>query len=282
MKLKTTHIKDSIFSQFGLKFYLPLIFTILLIALVEIPASLIGSLIKYQTNCGINPYLVEGSIWKGSAVIGFSTADSKNDNCKNRQFVTERFFWSTQCHWPWPLNKASEEAQLHSKPELCNVQINSTALTAPVMLKLSAESIWLSNGELSLPNNMVEILGGSWTSLKPRANITIDWNQLTFSDITARSVTGKVNMKINNLNSLISPIKDLGSYEVHVKIADKGSTLTLRSLNGPLLMSGSGSLNDQGFHFAGQATAAQGYQESLNSLLNMVGQKNGDSYKIQF
>lgn len=282
MKLKTTHITDSIFSQFGLKFYLSLFFIIFLIVVVEIPASFLGSLIKQQTNCRINPYLVEGSMWKGSAVIGFSTAGSKDDNCKNRQFVSERFYWRTYCHWPWSLDNVSEDFQLHGKAGLCEVQINSVALTAPVILKLSTQDISVSNGELGLPSNMVEILGGSWVSLKPRANISIKWNQLTFSVISERSVSGKLNMKINNLNSLISPIKDLGSYEVNLRVAERSSTWTLTSLNGPLLMSGSGSLNDQGLHFSGQASAVQGYQESLNSLLSMIGQKNGDSYKIQF
>lgn len=221
-------------------------------------------------------------MWKGSAAIGFSLADSKKEPCKNIQFVTERIHWNTQCYWPWMQKNLSEHVQLHNKTQLCKVKINSAALTAPVSLIFSTQDISLTNGELSLPNNMVEILGGSWESLKPRANITVKWNQLTFSSETERSVTGKVNMKINNLNSLISPIKDLGSYEINMTMSGKSSIWTLTSLNGPLLMSGSGNLNDQGLHFLGQASAEQGYQESLNSLLNTIGQKNGDSYKIQF
>lgn len=273
---------DGIFSQLGVKFYILLTFVVLLIVLIQMPAVVMASFVKHQTDCRVNPYLVEGSLWKGSAVIGFSTTDPKKDHCKKPQFITERFHWFTQCHWPWEKQPTSGQTELTNLKELCVIQIHSVSLSRPVTLKFSFKDIQVSNGELNLPNNIVEILGGSWASLKPKADIKIDWNQLTFSEKNFQSVTGKVNMKVNNLSSLISPIKSLGSYEINIRMGANSSPWTLITLNGPLLMNGSGSLDTQGLHFSGQATAAEGYQEPLNGVLSIIGQKNGNFYNIQF
>lgn len=273
---------DGVFSQLGMKFYILLTFVILLIVFIQIPASVMASLVKHQTDCRVSPYLVEGSIWRGSAAIGFSTIDSKNKYCKKPQFITERFHWNTQCHWPWEHQPIILQTELGGSRELCFITINSGALSAPVTLNLSFHGVQVSNGELILPNNMIEILGGSLASLKPKADIHINWNQLTFPDMTHQSMTGKVNIKVKHLNSLISPIKSLGSYEFNLRIAANSSPWTLTTLHGPLLIIGSGALDAQGLHFSGQATAAEGYQEALNGLLNIIGQKNGSSYNIQF
>jgi len=273
---------DGIFSQLGVKFYMLLTFVVLLIVLIQMPAFVMASFVKHQTECRVHPYLVEGSLWKGSAVIGFSTTDPKKDHCKKPQYITERFHWNTQCHWPWEQQSTSGQTELTNSKELCVIQIHSIALSTPVTLKVSFKDIQVSNGELNLPNNIVEILGGSWASLKPKADIKIDWSQLTFSEKNFQSATGKVNMKVKNLSSLISPIKNLGSYEINLRMEGNNSPWTLSTLRAPLLMNGSGSFDAQGLHFSGQAKAAEGYQEALHGLLNIIGQKNGDSYNIQF
>ena len=49
--------------------------------------------------------------------------------------------------------------------------------------------------------------------------------------------------------------------------------LTLNTVRGALLLSGSGALNQGRLQFSGQAQAADGYEDTLGNLLNLLGQR---------
>lgn len=74
----------------------------------------------------------------------------------------------------------------------------------------------------------------------------------------------------------------MGSYEIKLNLSGQSSPWTLATIDGPLLLNGSGELGSEGLHFSGQASAAMGYQDSLRGLLSLMGQRNGESYRIQF
>ena len=77
-------------------------------------------------------------------------------------------------------------------------------------------------------------------------------------------------------------MKDLGSYEVKLNLSEQNAAWTLATMNGPLLLNGAGELYAKGIHFSGQASAAWGYQDSLQGLMSLMGQKSGDVYRIYF
>jgi len=49
--------------------------------------------------------------------------------------------------------------------------------------------------------------------------------------------------------------------------------LTLRTVRGALLLSGSGVLQNGRLRFSGQASAADGYEDQLGTMLNLLGQR---------
>jgi general secretion pathway protein N len=75
------------------------------------------------------------------------------------------------------------------------------------------------------------------------------------------------------MGSRMSPIKPLGSYEMAMDWRGQQADLSLRTVRGALLLSGSGTLENGRLRFSGQAQAAEGYEETLGNLLNLLGQR---------
>lgn len=231
------------------------------------PAFIPASFIASKTSCQVTPYSVEGSIWNGSVVLGLSADQLNNKDCGKPTFITERIHWVIQCHW---------------FKGFCDVKINSLSIHQPINLNIDLTGFKIGAAEIDLPHNMIEVLADSLASLKPRANIAVSWDSLSISGFSKPSMSGLVHVKILHVSSLTSSIKDLGSYEIKLNLSGQSSPWTLATIDGPLLLNGSGELGSEGLHFSGQASAAMGYQDSLRGLLSLMGQKSGDVYRIQF
>jgi len=262
-----SHPITMLLSQLGLKFYLFLSLILLLIFLIEMPATIPASFMASKTSCQVTLYSVEGSIWNGSVILGLSAEQSKNKDCGKPKFITERIHWVSQCHW---------------LKGFCEVKINSLSIHQPILLSIDLTGMRVGAAEIDLPHNVIEVLSDSLASLKPRANITVSWDALSIKGFAMPLTSGLVRIKILHVSSLTSSIKDLGSYEVKLNLSDKNVAWTLTTMNGPLLLNGAGELDAKGIHFSGQASAAFGYQDSLRGLMSLMGQKSGDVYRIQF
>lgn len=256
-----------LFHQLGIKFYSFLFLTLLLIVLVEMPASVPAGFLASKTSCQVKPYSVEGSIWNGSVVLGLSAEQLKKKECGKPAFITERIHWVSQCQW---------------LKGFCELKIDSLSILRPIQLKIDLTGVKVGATEIALPHNTIEVLADSLASLKPRANIALSWNSLSISGFAKPSISGLVHVKILHVSSLTSSIKDLGSYEIKLNLSGQSSPWTLATIDGPLLLNGSGELGSKGLHFSGQASAALRYQDSLRGLLSLMGQKNGESYRVQF
>lgn len=91
-------------------------------------------------------------------------------------------------------------------------------------------------------------------------------------------VTGRAELELVDVTSRVSTVEPLGSYRFTVAgdPANPGtSTLALTTLNGALLLSGSGSLGSAGLRFRGEASAAPADEAALNNLLNIIGRRSG-------
>jgi general secretion pathway protein N len=82
---------------------------------------------------------------------------------------------------------------------------------------------------------------------------------------------------MTDMSSRLSPIKPLGSYQLALDWRGQQAQLDLSSVKGPLLLSGKGSLQNGRLQFSGQAQAADGYEQSLGNLLNLLGQRRPTS-----
>ena len=245
--------------------------TFLLMGLLcwQMPANWLTSLFSSQSGCRVIVQQTLGTVWQGSAALGFSELNEQGA-CREPFAVTERFSWSSSC------------SLSHLR---CQSRIQFSALDQPLMITWSPTKIEVLANQITLPANVLEALGNPWSTLRPRGQLLARWTDLHFGGADLSSVqntqSGTIRIIINNLGSSISPVKPLGDYEILANLDNDGLAWSLSTSSGPLLLKGNGDTK-AGFHFIGQAGATAEAQDSLIGLLGLLGKKEGEAYRIQF
>jgi general secretion pathway protein N len=243
-----------------------LLLTVLIIIVKQLPASWSARFISSQTACRVTLYQPLGTIWQGSAALGFSESNLVGGGCREPSALTERFHWTTQC------NVSNGE---------CGLALSFSALDQPLLILLKLGQVTVTSGEISLPATILEGVGNPWSTLRPRGQLSARWTELKIG----KETTGTIRLMMSSLSSPISPVKPLGSYEMQVNLAQTGTVFNLSTTMGPLLLSGKGNMGtgtSPGLHFLGAATASAEAQESLIGLLSLLGKKDGEIYRMQY
>ena len=89
----------------------------------------------------------------------------------------------------------------------------------------------------------------------------------------AVTVEGRTTLMLADMGSRMAPVKPLGSYEMAMDWHGQSAQMKLSTVRGALLLSGTGTLERGRFQFSGQAQAAEGYEETLGNMLNLLGQR---------
>lgn len=239
---------------------------ILIVVIYQLPVSMLSSILGNRTDCRVIFHQAQGTVWRGSAALGFSEFDLSSNTCLKPSAITERFAWQSKCS-PGDME--------------CHTEIRSPVLNKPVLITIGLGRMQVSSGEIVLPASILEAFGNPWKTLRPRGQLTTHWDVLK----TGKETAGSIRMNINNLSSPISSIKPLGSYEIKATLTESGLLFFLTTVAGPLLLNGKGALNtelDQVIHFSGSASSTPENEESLVGLLSLLGKKDGDVYRMQY
>ena len=88
------------------------------------------------------------------------------------------------------------------------------------------------------------------------------------------TLRGQAELQMQQLSTRLSTMRPLGSYRVRVQGGDTVA-LTLDTLEGSLLLQGTGRLLNGRVRFSGEASAAPESEAALSNLLNILGQRQG-------
>ena len=95
-----------------------------------------------------------------------------------------------------------------------------------------------------------------------------------------------MNLAMIDIASTLSPIKPLGSYDLALEWRKLRADVKLTTVRGPLMLNGSGEINNGRLAFSGFADAETGQEEKLANLLNLLGQRrrigNKDIIALEF
>ena len=234
------------------------------VLLWQLPARWLFSSVGAQTQCKVLIESPAGSIWQGSAAVGFSEPSIDGKGCRPALAVTERLHWNVSC-------------QIFSPG--CQIAIQTPALIKPLRIDVKPGEIRIEDNEAQLPAEILEVLGAPWTLLHPRGQLGARWNDLVFQDDNA---AGNIRVSLNELISPISQIQPLGSYDVQAELNKEGVNYTLNTSKGPLLLQAHGTLSRHSATGQGEASATPEMKEALTGLLNLIGKRQGDSYRLVF
>jgi general secretion pathway protein N len=224
--------------------------------LVFLPASWLGPMVERQTGGRLTLGDAQGTLWRGSAFVGGAPGEGGSVT----PLLPGRFSWRLS-----PLVLFGQVSM-----ELAN----DRALAQPVRISGTWSQWQVSAGELLLPAEGLAGLGAPLNTLAPSGVIKLSWNLLDIArQGQAVAMQGRTVLSLTDMGSRMSPVKPLGSYEVAMDWRGQQADLNLRTVRGALLLSGSGTLQNGRLRFSGQAQAADGYEDTLGNLLNLLGQR---------
>ena len=233
-----------------------LVLAISLTVLAFLPASWLGTIVERQTGGRLTLGDAQGTLWNGSACVGGAPGVGGSVT----PLLPGRFAWKLS-----PLVLFGRVNMLLE---------NAQALPSPVRITGSWSQWQVSEGQLLLPAEGLAGLGAPLNTLAPSGVIRLSWNRLDLArQPNSVAVTGRTILSMTDMGSRMSPIRPLGSYEMAMDWRGAEADLVLRTVRGALQLSGNGSLQNGRLRFSGQASAAEGYEETLGNMLNLLGQR---------
>jgi general secretion pathway protein N len=221
-----------------------------------------ATLVERQTGGRFTLGDAQGTLWRGSAFVGASP--SGRDPVS--PLLPGRFSWKLS-----PLI-------LIGKTKI--TLENPAVLLQPVNVDGNWRTWEISSGELELPAERLATLGAPLNTIQPSGRLRLMWSPLllarTEQDIALR---GRVMLEMQDMSSRLSPIKPLGAYVMAFDWEGQRAQVALKTLRGPMLLSGSGSLINGRLQFSGKAEAEAGQEERLGNLLNLLGQRRREGNK---
>ena len=227
-----------------------------LTVLVFLPATWLGNIVERQTGGRLTLGDAQGTLWNGSAFVG----GAPGEGGAVTPLLPGRFAWRLS-----PLVLFGQVNMTLENPQ---------ALAQPVSIEGSWSQWQVSAGQLLLPAEGLAGLGAPLNTLAPSGVIRLSWNRLDLMrQANSVAVTGRTVLSLSDMGSRMAPIRPLGSYEMAMDWRGQRADLALRTVRGALLLSGSGTLENGRLRFSGQAQAAEGYEDTLGNLLNLLGQR---------
>jgi len=198
----------------------------------------------------------QGTLWNGSAFVG--GAPSGSDPVT--PLLPGRFSWTLS-----PLVLLGQ----------VDISVsNADALAQPVRITGSWNQWQVNPGQLLLPAERLAGLGAPLNTIQPAGRMRLQWTPLRMErQGNTVAVNGGTTLHMEDISSRLSPIKPLGAYQLIMDWRGSQAALDLKSVRGPLLLSGSGKLVNGRLQFSGRAEAEEGQEDRLANLLNLLGQR---------
>lgn len=238
------------------------IFSIALTMLMFFPANWVMSLVEKQTAGRLTLGDAHGTLWRGSAFIGGAASGSD----PLTPLLPGRFSWRLS---PMVL-LGSVDAELE----------NDAALSQTISVMGNWHQWEVSPGSIVLPADRLAALGAPLNTVQPSGQMRLSWEPLQLTQQNGKiGMVGLMNLQMNDIGSRLSPVKPLGSYDLALAWHGTQADVTLRTINGPMLLNGSGVFANGHLQFSGTAQAETGQEQRLANFLNLLGQRHREGDK---
>ena len=204
--------------------------------------------------------------------------------------------WNGSAQWvlnEGPLNLANTTAlptrvtwQLGPHLDFANLRLALSATVAsacctPQPVRVDVSPLWrgvrvqVSDHTSHWPANWLVGLGAPWNTVQPEGQLQLQTSHLQWTQQAGKEqLQGEAELQLQKLATRLSTLRPLGSYRLRVQGGD-AIALTLDTLEGSLLLQGTGQLHNGHLRFNGEASAAPDAEAALSNLLNILGQRQG-------
>lgn len=233
-----------------------------LTVLALFPAAWMAAMVEMQTAGRLTLGDAQGTLWRGSAFVGGAPGGSDAVT----PLLPGRFSWR--------LSPMVLLGQVDAGLE------NPAVLSQPVRVAGNWYQWQVSPAAILLPAERLAALGAPLNTVQPSGQMRLSWEPLQLARQDGKlAMTGSMNLEINNIASRLSPIRPLGTYNLALDWHGKQASVMLKTVKGPMLLSGSGTFGNGRLQFSGKAGADAGQEEMLANLLNLLGQRRMEGGK---
>jgi general secretion pathway protein N len=201
----------------------------------------------------------QGTLWHGSAQVGFTGGTGSSDASRLPGRV----------QWDFRLGRSGLQLALHA--DCCTAKAQQFTLTAG----LHSWRLQLAPGESTWPAAVLAGLGTPWNTVKLQGPLVLKTPGINLASAIDRvQVEGSISLEMPGLVSSLSTLRPLGSYRLQLQGGEQ-PTLDLRTLEGSLQLQGTGRWTAAHLRFVGEARADTEHEAELSNLLNIMGRRDG-------
>jgi len=241
------------------------IFSVVATALAFCPAAWLSYALEQSSGGRLTLGDAQGTLWRGSAFVG--AAPGKADPVT--QLLPGRFSWRLS-----PLALVGR----------VDAEFENAAVLSQIVTVAGSWSQWqVGPSSIELPADRLSALGAPLNTIQLSGLMRLSWGPLLVArQASSVAMTGTMNLDLNDIASRLSPVKPLGAYRLTVIWSGEDAHLDLKTVNGPMILSGTGTLAKGQLHFSGKAEAETGQEQKLANLLNLLGQRQKEGNKDVF
>ena len=200
-----------------------------------------------------------GTVWTGSAQLVLTGGAGSDD----RAALPGRVHWQLRPAWGG--------ARARIAADCCT----SAPLELRAVPGLGALRVQVTDGQSQWPAGVLTGLGTPWNTIQPQGRLQLLTTGMTVQWAAGRmQLQGQAQLDALAMSSRLSTLRPMGSYRLVLQ-GGEAPTLTLSTLDGALLLSGSGQWVGQRLRFTGEASAAPEREAALANLLNIIGRRSG-------
>lgn len=192
-----------------------------------------------------------GTVWSGSAAVAVGPPHS-------RRRLPDPLRW----HWSFG----------HGP----RMTLSHPWLSGPLLIAFSPHGVTLSAQALTLPAQALATLDARIAAVGPEGHLILKWPATRVMPPPARNGVTLLQAEWQEAAAALAPVRPLGNYTLQLTQATHGTDLALATLDGPLLLEGTGSLSPRtGLQFKGTAqadpAANAATHSALQDILNALG-----------
>ncbi len=224
------------------------------------PATWLASGVFKATQGQVQLQQARGTVWNGSAQLVLTGGQGSTDEA------------ALPGRLNWQLRPAFVGARVQLTSDCCT----AAPINARASLQWNGALIEVADSQSHWPAAILSGLGTPWNTVQPQGKLTLQTKNLQIASNAGRMVLqGSLQLDALEVSSKLSTLRPMGSYRLTVNGGD-APTLALTTLDGALLLNGSGQWVGQRLRFTGEAMAAPGREAALGNLLNIIGRRTGD------
>lgn len=239
---------------------------VLVALLAFAPAAWLASAVASATRQRLLFADARGTIWSGSALAVLTGGEGSRDAS------------SLPGRLAWTLRPSGLGLELRLQHACC---LNGTVAlqirpgfgrTAYTLVPIAG---WIGQW----PTAFLGGLGTPWNTMQLGGSVRLSSPALRLDSVQGRLLLdGRADVDLIGVSSRLTTLESLGSYRVSVSgdATNPGiSQVSLSTQEGALNLTGSGTMDQAGFRFRGEARARADAEAALSNLLNIIGRRDG-------